>query len=199
MDGGRRTSGAQSGVVAAKRRILCSSDPLSNGRQRLRTIADHRNGSAQRRSNPIALRSDHAIGALYELNGKPRERRSGERTPPRVPAMTPPSSRTFLPRQRGPACKSSFRRGAETSTRGACVPQKCVLPPDGYYPTEVFYSARNRPKIGFNFSTVEAGQSLRSVTSAESSAQCSGQFGSFGMRGITSTSTFFAVSAFAIR
>src|SRR5438552_16933067 len=58
---------------------------------------------------------------------------------------------------------------------------------------------RNRRKIGFSFSTVVAGQSLRSVTKAESRAECSGQFGSIGMRGIRSTSTFLAVSAFAIR
>ena len=58
---------------------------------------------------------------------------------------------------------------------------------------------RNRRKIGFNFFTVVAGQSLRSVTKAKSRAECSGQFGSIGTRGITSTSTLLAVSAFAIR
>ena len=58
---------------------------------------------------------------------------------------------------------------------------------------------RNRRKIGFSFFTVVAGQSWRSVTKAESRAECSGQFGSIGMRGIRSTSTFLAVSAFAIR
>jgi len=135
----------------------------------------------------------------YELNGKLRERRSGDRTRPRVPAMTPRRRGLFSPGNAAPAGKSSFRRGAETSTRGACAPQKCVLPPDGYYLIEVFYSVRNRPKIGFNFSTVAAGHNLRSVTSAVSKAQCSGQFGSFGIAGITSTRTFFAVSAFAIR
>ena len=58
---------------------------------------------------------------------------------------------------------------------------------------------RNRPRIGFSFSTVAAGQSLRSVTSAESNAVCSGQFGSVGIRGIIYSKTFFAVSAFARR
>src|SRR6266568_7106568 len=48
----------------------------------------------------------------------------GERTRPRVLAMTPSSSRTFLHRKRSRrAVKSLFRRGAETSTRGACAPQ----------------------------------------------------------------------------
>ena len=62
-----------------------------------------------------------------------------------------------------------------------------------------FNRYRNRPRIGFSFATVAAGQSLRSVTKAESRAECSGQFASIGRRGIRSTRTFFAVSAFAMR
>jgi len=62
-----------------------------------------------------------------------------------------------------------------------------------------FFPYKKRPTIGFNFATVAAGQRLRSVTKAASSAECSGQFGSAGRRGIIWTITFFAVSAFAIK
>ena len=72
-------------------------------------------------------------------------------------------------------------------------------PPQTFGVTSSESSYRNRRKIGFSFFTVVAGQRLRSVTKAESRAECSGQFGSIGTRGITSTSIFLAVSAFAIR
>ena len=97
--------------------------------------------------------------------------------------------------------------GGEHAIASGCVAQLvfarryAVVGDKGPYRIKTLRSDcyRNRPKIGFNFSTVAFGHSLRSVTSAESSAECSGQLGSVGMRGITSISTFFAVSAFAFR
>src|SRR5262245_15770938 len=59
--------------------------------------------------------------------------------------------------------------------------------------------ASNRPRIARNFSRVAAGQSDRSVITAESRERCSGQLGSMGMRGMTAASTCFAVSALARR
>src|SRR5213080_1691046 len=58
---------------------------------------------------------------------------------------------------------------------------------------------KNRSKMGPSFRTVASGHSLRSVVMAASKAQCSGHLGSFGIRGITSIKTRFAVSAFTVR
>ena len=60
-------------------------------------------------------------------------------------------------------------------------------------------STRNRSKIGFSFSMVVWGQSLRSVINAVFRAKCSCQFGSVGICGIARRITFLAVSAFAIK
>jgi len=62
-----------------------------------------------------------------------------------------------------------------------------------------FLTYKKRARIGRSRSIVAGGQSLRSVTRAESSAECSGQFGSSGSRGITSAITRLAASAFATR
>ena len=61
------------------------------------------------------------------------------------------------------------------------------------------YSATKRAKIGFSFCVVASGHNFRSVTNAVSNAECSGQFGSLGIRGMTSAMTLRAVSAFASR
>ena len=68
-------------------------------------------------------------------------------------------------------------------------------------PTDIdrTYSATKRAKIGLSFSIVASGHNFRSVTSAVSNAECSGQFGSLGIRGMTSAMTLRAVSAFASR
>jgi len=58
LDRGRRTSGAQPRVCAAKRRIPRSSDSLSHRGQRRRAVAHYRDGIAPGRSDPFALRSD---------------------------------------------------------------------------------------------------------------------------------------------
>ena len=58
LDRGTRTSGAQSRVCAAKRRIHRSSDSLSHRGQRRRAVAHYRDGIAPGRSDPFALRSD---------------------------------------------------------------------------------------------------------------------------------------------
>ena len=56
-----------------------------------------------------------------------------------------------------------------------------------------FDGYKNLSRIGFRRSIVGAGQSLRSVVKAVSRAECSGQFGSIGMRGMRSTRTRLAV------
>ena len=58
-------------------------------------------------------------------------------------------------------------------------------------------SATKRAKIGPSFLIVDFGHNFRSVTSAVSNAECSGQFGSLGIRGMTSAMTLRAVSEFA--
>lgn len=62
-----------------------------------------------------------------------------------------------------------------------------------------FPQDRNLLRIGCSRPIVSAGQSFRSVTSAVSSAECSGQFAVAGMRRMTSGRIFFATSAFATR
>src|SRR4051812_24325431 len=59
------------------------------------------------------------------------------------------------------------------------------------------YSVTKRAKIGLSSSIVAFGHNFRSVTSAVSNAKGSGQFGSVGIRGITSTIILRAVSEFA--
>src|SRR5438874_8173909 len=68
-----------------------------------------------------------------------------------------------------------------------------------YQDTDRTYSATNRLKIGFSFCIVASGHNFRWVTNAVSNAECSGQFGSLGIRGMTSAMTLRAVSAFANR
>ena len=62
-----------------------------------------------------------------------------------------------------------------------------------------FHPPVNRLKIGPSFSMVALGHSFRSVIRAASRAECSGQAGSAGIRGMASTRTFLAVSALAVR
>src|SRR5439155_16091353 len=59
------------------------------------------------------------------------------------------------------------------------------------------YSVTKRAKIGLSFSIVAFGHNFESVTSAVSNAKWSGQLGSLGIRGVASTITLCAVSAFA--
>src|SRR4029434_9597877 len=56
-------------------------------------------------------------------------------------------------------------------------------------------SATKRANIGPSFFLVDVGHNFRSVTSAVSNAECCGQFGSLGIRGMTSAMTRRAVSA----